>query len=79
MLIYLNDIKSYQFPLEYIQACRCHDVDYEYLKQHFDQLVLSINPSINQSSFPLFENNIPYDKEAGGIYNKSEANIRLII
>jgi len=32
---------------------------------------------INQSSFRLLEKNIPSDTDAEGIYNKSEANIRV--
>jgi len=31
----------------------------------------------NQSRFRLLEKNIPPDTDAGGIYNKKEANIRV--
>jgi len=41
------------------------------------QINQSINKSINQSSIRLLQKNIPSDTDAGGIYNKSEANIRV--
>src|SRR6218665_776793 len=46
-----------------------------YVSMHIS-CVVYINQSMNQSSIRLLQKNIPSDIDAGGIYNKSEANIR---